>query len=84
MGFSGILTSSILPTPNKTPVPNWKRAYLATFLVTTQLMMFYPFIKVPDPEVADYIPIASPLAHVIAGFLVGFGTKVRRNECCFV
>ena len=73
MGFSGILTSSIL---RKTKQPAWKLVYLGSFLVTTQLMMFYPYIKVPDPEVQEYIPIASPIAHIAAGFLVGFGTKV--------
>lgn len=51
--------------------------YLGAFLVTTQVMMFYPYIKVPDPEVQDYIPIASPIAHVLAGLFVGFGTKVQ-------
>jgi len=50
--------------------------YLGSFAVMTQLMMFYRYIKVPDPEVQDYIPIASPIAHIFAGFLVGFGTKV--------
>lgn len=78
MGMSGILTSSILGKHDGGS--NWKLAYLGTFLVTTQLMMFYPYIKVPDPEVQDYIPIASPIAHVLAGLFVGFGTKVRKMK----
>jgi hypothetical protein len=78
MGFSGIFTSSVLRQTKQGP--NWKLVYLGAFLVTTQVMMFYPYIKVPDPEVQDYIPIASPIAHVLAGLFVGFGTKMG-NGC---
>lgn len=78
MGYSGIFTSSILRKKNA--ASNWKLVYIGTFLVTTQLMMLWPGIKVPDPEVEDYIPIASQFAHLIAGFLVGFGTKLG-NGC---
>jgi hypothetical protein len=77
MGFSGILTSSIF---RQQKTANWKLVYLGSFAVTTQVMMFYPYIKVPDPEEQEYIPIASPIAHILAGFLVGCGTKLC-NGC---
>ena len=81
LGTSGIVSSLILD-PRKVlsdPSQGWKLSFLASFLITVQL-----YIKFVDSDMHHYptigygaeSKIVSPLGHTVAGFLVGFGTRV--------
>lgn len=82
LGASGIVSSLIL-NPWKAlsdPSQRWKITFLASFLTTVQL-----YVNFVDSDMHNYSTIGygaessivSPLGHTVAGFLVGFGTRVR-------
>ena len=84
LGASGIVSSLIL-NPRKAlsdPSQKWKISFLASFLITVQL-----YVKYVDSDMHHYPTIGygaesmivSPLGHTIAGFLVGFGTRVSKD-----
>ena len=81
MGASG-LASSLMLHPRKTlgnSTNHWKVLFLATFFFVSKAIAglektssnFDPQLAV-DPN----LPIVSLLGSIVAGFLVGFGTKV--------
>lgn len=86
LGASGLMSSFIV-APVKTlsdPSQQWKLSFLAAFALATRV-----YITLIDPDALKdqrlgygdaTMPIASPLAFTIGGFLVGFGTKLG-NGC---
>jgi len=79
LGMSGIISSSILH-PKKTITSSkqkWKLAFLASFVVSSRI--FSKYFPTND-LISNNIPLVSKLGHLVAGFLVGLGTKVG-NGC---
>jgi uncharacterized membrane protein YedE/YeeE len=86
MGISGILSNS-LRTPLETirnSAHHWRWVWIASFALTVNLYVTY---LAPERALEDErserdadVPIASTLAHLIGGFLVGLGTKIG-NGC---
>jgi uncharacterized protein len=84
MGISGIMTPLLHPFKAlTTAADHWKLVYLGSFLLTVH----FTVILLGDEagrdgrlETSDDIPVASTIAHVLGGFLVGFGTKLG-NGC---
>mmetsp|Transcript_24172 Transcript_24172/g.42479 ORF Transcript_24172/g.42479 Transcript_24172/m.42479 type:complete len:353 (-) Transcript_24172:124-1182(-) len=80
LGASGLM-SSVFATPKKAltdPTYLWKFALLATFMVTSALM---PQFSSDSRSGSDpSVPIPSAFAYTVAGFLVGFGTRMG-NGC---
>ena len=86
LGASGLMSSFVV-APVKTltdPSQQWKLSFLAAFALTTRI-----YITAIDPDALkdqrlgygdSTVPIPSPLAFIIGGFLVGFGTKLG-NGC---
>mmetsp|Transcript_2763 Transcript_2763/g.4205 ORF Transcript_2763/g.4205 Transcript_2763/m.4205 type:complete len:382 (-) Transcript_2763:143-1288(-) len=86
LGASGLMSSFVV-APVKTltdPSQQWKLSFLAAFALTTRV-----YITMIDPDALkdqrlgygeSTVPIASPLAFIVGGFLVGFGTKLG-NGC---
>lgn len=86
LGASGLMSSFVV-APVKTltdPSQQWKLSFLAAFALTTRI-----YITAIDPDALkdqrlgygdSTMPIASPLAFIVGGFLVGFGTKLG-NGC---
>jgi len=86
LGASGLMSSFVV-APVKTltdPSQQWKLSFLAAFALTTRV-----YITMIDPDALkdqrlgygeSTMPIASPLAFIVGGFLVGFGTKLG-NGC---
>lgn len=89
MGASGIVSSVIL-SPRATfkdSASRWKILFVSSFIVTASL--FSRFTETPDfvrdeksiiGGQKDLIPVVSNLGYVLAGLLVGFGTKLG-NGC---
>jgi hypothetical protein len=83
LGASGVM-SSIFTNPQKAlsdPSQYWKLVLLASFVVTSATLFgpeFHQDLRAAnDPSV----PMASPFAYSLAGFLVGFGELHNR---CYV
>ena len=86
LGASGLMSSFVV-APVKTltdPSQQWKLSFLAAFALTARV-----YITMIDPDALkdqrlgygeSTVPIASPLAFIVGGFLVGFGTKLG-NGC---
>lgn len=86
LGASGLMSSFVV-APVKTltdPSQQWKLSFLAAFALTTRV-----YVTMIDPDALtdqrlgygdSTVPIVSPLAFVIGGFLVGFGTRLG-NGC---
>ena len=89
MGASGIVSSVIL-SPRATfkdSASRWKILFVSSFIVTASL--FSRFTETPDfitdekstiAGLKDLVPVVSNLGYVLAGLLVGFGTKLG-NGC---
>ncbi|KAL3940188.1 MAG: hypothetical protein SGARI_001087 [Bacillariaceae sp.] len=80
LGASGIM-SSILTDPKKALADGgnlWKLGLLTTFLVTSALMP--QFASDPKSIEDKDVPIPSSIAYVLAGLLVGYGTRMG-NGC---
>ena len=69
MGLSGILRSVIYDEPP------WKYAFIASFLVATQVFLHTVGVLTPPVVKAPTL-----LAYIIGGFCVGLGTKIG-NGC---
>lgn len=82
LGASGLL-SSIFVSPQKTfrdPSQFWKLALVSTFLMTSTYLLG-PYFLIDDRSANDEtVPIPSHFAYILAGLLVGFGTKLG-NGC---
>ena len=76
LGASGIITScSLNPIKALSSAPqHWKFVFLASFLLTSNLATSM------DSSFQPEAPTLSALGYAIAGFLVGFGTKLG-NGC---
>jgi uncharacterized protein len=79
LGASGIMTHVMTNPMNvwKDPKLMWKVALMTTFMVTSALLSPYAVDTVTDPKL---VAVPSPIAYTMAGFLVGFGTRLG-NGC---
>jgi uncharacterized membrane protein YedE/YeeE len=86
MGFSGIMSSvGLNPSDAMTSSrSHWKLVWLSTFMLTVNFYINHVEDAIRDDyrlETTDNnVPIASTVAHVIGGVLVGLGTKLG-NGC---
>lgn len=91
MGASGLISSfakgSLSETPISSPAQHWKLAFMGSFFLTAQFLLYYKDYSrawsgdsdsryAYDPN----LPLVSTFGHIISGFLVGFGTKLG-NGC---
>jgi hypothetical protein len=75
LGASGLL-SSIFTSPKKTlsdPSQYWKLLLLASFVITSTVLLGPEFARDYRAETDPSIPIVSPVAYALAGLLVGIG-----------
>lgn len=78
MGFSGLLSTSILH-PKQTFKENpWKLTFLASFSCAS--MLYFKYIDPNCLELPTGFQGPSKLAFVLSGLMVGFGTKLG-NGC---
>jgi uncharacterized membrane protein YedE/YeeE len=81
LGASGIVSSTTL-SPWKAvndPSQNWKLVFLSSFLLTSTIF-YSPDFEAPAAASLSSGRSISPLGSILAGFLVGFGTKLG-NGC---
>lgn len=80
MGASGISSSILHPMKTlSTPNHHWKVVFLASFfIVAKSLAMMERTSSTFDPQLTKdpNFPVVSAAGHIIAGLLVGLGTKV--------
>jgi hypothetical protein len=80
MGASGISSCILHPIKTlSTPNHHWKVVFLAAFFIAAKtLAMMESTSSTFDPQLTKdpNLPVVSVLGHVIAGLLVGLGTKV--------
>lgn len=82
LGASGVM-SSAFASPLKTfqdPCQFWKLTLLSAFLLTSTYLLGPQFLVDERSENDTSVPIPSQLAYILAGLLVGFGTKLG-NGC---
>jgi uncharacterized protein len=79
LGASGIMTHVMTNPMNvwKDPKLMWKVTLMTTFMVTAAFLSPYAIDTVTDPKL---VAIPSATAYSLAGFLVGFGTRLG-NGC---
>lgn len=91
MGASGLVSSfansSLKNTPIRSPAQHWKLAFMGSFFLTAQFLLYHKsydrlWSGESDSRYAydPNLPLVSTFGHIISGFLVGFGTKLG-NGC---
>jgi len=88
LGCSGILSSTMLnPLQAFSSENKWKLVFMSSFLVTSSLYNSfvtesdeYYALELAKIQPSSNIPFVSDIGYVIAGFLVGFGTRLG-NGC---
>jgi len=84
MGASGIASCILHPIKTiSTPSHHWKVCFLAAFFIVAKtLATMENTSSTFDPQLTrdPNLPVVSALGHVVAGLLVGFGTKLG-NGC---
>ncbi len=80
MGASGISSCILHPIKTlSTPSHHWKVGFIAAFFIVAKtLATMESTSSTFDPQLTrdPNLPVVSALGHVVAGLLVGFGTKV--------
>jgi uncharacterized protein len=76
------MASTVLhPTQALTdPKSYWKLILLSSFLLTSMMILGPEYIRDPRSESDATIPMVSPVGYILAGLLVGFGTRLG-NGC---
>jgi hypothetical protein len=86
MGASGIASCILHPIKTiSTPSHHWKVCFLAAFFIVAKtLATMENTSSTFDPQLTrdPNLPVVSALGHVVAGLLVGFGTKVSYIARC--
>lgn len=84
LGFSGLMTSVGLNLKESfhSSKSHWKLVWLSTFMLTVNFYVNHVEDATRDHrlETSGEVPIASTVAHVLGGALVGLGTKMG-NGC---
>lgn len=82
LGASGIM-SHLFGAPHKTmhdTAQYWRLVLLSTFLITSTYILGPKYASDERLQTDPSVPIPSQTAHIIAGLLVGFGSKLG-NGC---
>lgn len=82
LGASGIVNALLLQTRKTLTEPSqaWKLTFLASFALFSSLVLGRHFAQDERIGYTDSIPVVSTWGYLVAGFFVGFGTRLG-NGC---